>query len=141
MPEGGAVPGDGGGTSDPEEAVPPLSNEDKAQIDPAKFEKYSMDPNNPQNKGKWEAFQKLGYDVENEEGRAEATQDVMTQLREELPNYPAVLEKVTGYGPRFRVDIPIRGPNGSEGTLATIWQYDSGSTSPRMITNWLEVHK
>jgi hypothetical protein len=34
----------------------------------------------------------------------------------------------------------ISGPNGRRGTLLTIWQYDSGSDAPRLITDWLATH-
>ena len=42
----------------------PLPMAENAQIDPRKFEEYSMNPNNPANQGKWMAFAALGYDVE-----------------------------------------------------------------------------
>jgi hypothetical protein len=145
---GGVVPADEGGKGgdEPVDASPPLVNEDKAQIDPNKFEKYSMDPDNPNNRtkkddpqtGKWVDFQKLGYDVMTPEGRAAGAQDVMNQVREELPNQPAVFDKTTPFGPRYEVDIPITGPNGKTGKLVTIWQYDAGSTEPRLVTNWLK---
>src|SRR5215470_4449286 len=49
----------------------PLKNAQQAQIDPAKFDKYSMDPNNPNNQGKWKAFEGVGYNVHIPEGRSE----------------------------------------------------------------------
>jgi hypothetical protein len=48
---------------------------------------------------------------------------------------------MTDFGRRFEVDIPITGPNGRSGTLLTVWQFDKGSTTPRMITNLLKVHQ
>lgn len=44
------------------------------------------------------------------------------------------------FGPRFEVKVVIVGPNGKNGTLQTVWQYDQGSDTPRLVTNWLEVH-
>ena len=35
---------------------------------------------------------------------------------------------------------PITGPNGRTGMPFTAWQFDNGSTTPRMITNFLKVH-
>lgn len=127
---------------------PPLKNFDLAQMDPAKFENYSMDPNNPNNRtkkddpntGKWVAFRNLGYNVSTQEGRIAGTQDVMNQVKDELPNEPAIFERMTAHGPRYIVDVPIKGPNGRTGTLVTVWQYDSGSTTPRLITNFLKTH-
>ncbi len=142
--------GDAGGNNEggSESATPPLNNGDEAQIDPAKFERYSMDPDNPNNRnkeddpatGKWVAFVDLGYDVYTPEGRAAGAQDLMNQVRNELPDEPATFEKMTSHGPRYRVEIPVTGPNGKTGTLVTVWQYDDGSTEPRMITNWLKSH-
>jgi hypothetical protein len=39
---------------------------------------------------------------------------------------------------RFEVDSNINGPAG-QGTLKTVWQVENGV--PRLITNWLEVHR
>lgn len=140
--------GSGSNGKGQEDAAPPLKNVDQAQIDPAKFEKYSMDPDNPNNRtkkddpntGKWVAFKDIGYDVSTPEGRTASAQDVMDQVRDELPNLPAKSTKVTPFGSRYEVDVPIKGPNGKEGTLVTVWQYDNGSTVPRLVTNFLKVH-
>jgi uncharacterized protein YukE len=149
---GGPDNGDNGGGNNeggPQDtASPPLKNVDEAQIDPAKFEKYSMDPDNPNNRtkkddpntGKWVAFRDLGYDVSTPEARTASAQDVMDQVRDELPDLPAQPTKVTPFGSRYEVDVPIKGPNGKEGTLVTVWQYDNGSTAPRLVTNFLKVH-
>jgi hypothetical protein len=42
----------------------PLPNAQSAEIDPRKFEDYSMNPNNPGNQSKWMAFAAIGYDVQ-----------------------------------------------------------------------------
>jgi hypothetical protein len=118
----------------------PLPNGAAATIDLAKFDRYSMDPNNTGNGGKWKAFQALGYDVQTEGGRTAGAQNVVNQLREKLATTPASLGKSSTFGPRYEVRIEIKGPNGREGTLQTVWQTDVGSSAPRLITNWLEVH-
>ncbi len=41
---------------------------------------------------------------------------------------------------RLKVIIKIKGFNGREGNLITIWQIDQDKTIPRLITNWLEVY-
>ena len=117
----------------------PLPNADKAEIG-TKFEKYSMDPNNENAQDKWPAFEQVGYDVHSEAGRKAGAQDVTDQLRKELPTAPATEGKESAYGTRYEVRSHLQGPNGKEGTLATVWQTDKGSENPRMITNWLEVH-
>jgi hypothetical protein len=116
----------------------PLPNSDNAIIDKAKFEKYSMDPTNKGNGGKAGAFKQIGYDVETEAGRRAGANDVATQLRDQLKSTAAVKGKETGFGQRFEVRVRIKGPSG-EGALVTVWQLERGE--PRMITNWLEVHK
>lgn len=118
----------------------PLPENEQARIDSAKFERYSMNPNNANNGGKWQAFEQLGYDVQTPEGRSQGAQDVIAQLRGKLPNESATEAKSTSFGRRFEVRADITGPNGRTGTLNTIWQYDSGSNVPRLITNWLQVH-
>src|SRR5207249_4733860 len=47
----------------------PVPKSSKAVIDRAKFERYSMDPNNKANGGKAIAFKKIGYDVDTASGR------------------------------------------------------------------------
>jgi hypothetical protein len=116
----------------------PLPNSDQATIDPAKFEKYSMDPTNKGNGGKAIAFKQIGYDVETEIGRQTSASDVVAQLKAQLKNTAATKGKGTGFGQRFEVRVRIKGPSG-EGTLVTVWQLEP--TTPRLITNWLEVHK
>ena len=117
----------------------PLLNADKAQIDSAKFEEYSMNANNPNNKGKWKAWGILGYDVSTPAGRSAAAQDVMAQIRRELPNQIATFDKITSHGVVYEIAIPITGSNGRSGMLVTYWQYDAGSDIPRLITNYLKV--
>ena len=118
----------------------PLPNAEEAEIDLRKFTDYSMKPENPTNQGKWMGFAMIGYPVETPEGRQIATQDVIQQIRETLPYAPAYKSKNNPYGMRLRVTIIIKGFNGKQGNLITIWQIDRGKTIPRLITNWLEVY-
>ncbi len=97
----------------------PLPKAEDAEIDPRKFEEYSMNPNNPGNQGKWMAFVAIGYDVQNAELRNAATGDVIRQLREGLANAPAIKGQTSIYGFRFQVRVRIRGLNKREGTLVT----------------------
>ena len=64
-----------------------------------------------------------------------------SKIRDQLETLPAQAGKETGFGRRFEVSVPITGPNGRKGTLFTVWQFDQGSTTPRMITNLLKVHQ
>jgi hypothetical protein len=116
----------------------PLPHSDNAIIDKAKFEKYSMDPSNKGNGGKASAFKQIGYDIETEAGRQAGASDVVTQLKNQLKSTAAIKGKETGFGQRFEVRVQVKGPSG-QGTLVTVWQLERGE--PRLITNWLEVHK
>lgn len=118
----------------------PLPWSEEAIIDPAKFENYSLSPDNPGNQGKWIAFEQLGYDVHTSERRRVATADLIQQIRVYLSQAPVTGRESTPYGERFSVSIPIRGPNGRKATLSTIWQIDTDAIYPRLITNWAEVH-
>jgi hypothetical protein len=118
----------------------PLANFQEAGIDPAKFNRYSMDPSNANNKGKWKGFEKLGYDLKTDTARAQSAQDVINQLEQKLVKTPASFQRETEHGSRFSVEVEIHGPNGKTGTLVTTWQFDKGSKAPRLITNWLKVH-
>ena len=62
------------------------------------------------------------------------------QVQIKLLNELATFKGLIPFGPCYEVDIPITGPNGKTGTRVTIWQYDDGSTAPRMVTNWLKFH-
>jgi len=110
-----------------------------AEIDPRKFEQYSINPNNPANQGKWMAFVALGYDVQSAESRKAAAQNIINQLRQGISNAPATQGQNSRYGIRFQVRVRIQGLNGREGTLVTTWQIDNDKDVPRLITNWLEV--
>jgi len=109
------------------------------EIDTRKFVEYSMNPNHPDNQGKWMAFATLGYDVQSIQGRNAAAQDVIAQLRQGFTTAPSTPGKTTTWGSRFEVRIRIKGLNAKEGTLVTNWQIDRGSNIPKLITNWLEV--
>jgi hypothetical protein len=115
-----------------------LPNAAAAKIPEARFLRYSMDPS-ANNNGKWRTWRELGYDIE--ENRAAAADDVTQQLRHRLPTSPAEHPQQTAYGLRLTTGTDIRSPNGRRGTLKCVSQYDLGSDEPRLITNWLEVHR
>ena len=119
------------------ESAQSLPNVQEAEIDARKFEQYSLNPENPNNQGKWIAFVAIGYDVNSPQGRQIATENIINQLRTKLPNLPATQEEPSIYGLRFEVQVTIRGLNGKEGNLITKWQINRGKTRPRLISNRL----
>ncbi len=100
-----------------------------------------MNPANPANQGKWVAFEAIGYDVQNASSRSLAAQNVISQLKQQLIDAPAIPGQTSTYGLRFKVEVMLRGVNGRQGCLITVWQIDNGSEIPRLITNWLEVYR
>lgn len=96
-----------------------LPNVQEVEIDPQKFADYSMNPDNPRNRGKWKAFAALGYNVESVEGRKIGAEDIIRQVRKGVIDTPATESQASIYGQRFQVRVRIRGFNGREGTLAT----------------------
>ena len=101
-----------------------------------KFLNYSLDYDNPKAKGKAEAYEKgLGYTQKNAEG-----------LIKQIHNYvssgnPPDQVTQTQYGTKYKYRIPVTGPNGKTKIVVAVYQIDNGSTTPRLITNYLEAKK
>lgn len=111
-----------------------------ARIPVEKFEDYSMNPGHADNGGKHQAFAALRWDLCSDSARESAAREVIERLSASLPpsdvtTYPSA------YGRRLQTRTVIVGPNGRSGSLIAVWQQDAHTTSPRLITNWLEVHK
>lgn len=71
----------------------------------------------------------LGYDVIKH--REEAADDVIWQMRAQLPTAPAVSTGGTEYGRTYTADFTVDGPNGGRGTLVTHWIIRHGEDAPR----------
>lgn len=113
-----------------------------AEIDPRKFTAYSMDPGNDGAGGKWKAFAALGFEVEEPQARASAAATVIEQMRATMPpDPPPPASRFTDWGDRYETTHTIEGPNGRKGRLEVVWQVDPGVTHPRLVTNFLKVHK
>jgi len=118
-----------------------LADAANAQVSLEKLTDYSMDPDSQSSGGKWMAFEQIGYSVRDPSSREAAAKDVIGQLRSQLPTAPATPQGITSYGQRVEVAVLLKGPTGRAGTLVTIWQYDNGLATPRLITNYVEVHR
>jgi hypothetical protein len=118
----------------------PLPGWQDAEIGISKFADYSLNPENANNRFKAVGFAALGYDVASEVGRRRAAANLIVQLRAALGSESAVPSRDSGFGARWIVRSIVHGPNGRTGTLITVWQNLPGRP-PRLITNWLEVHK
>lgn len=116
-----------------------LPDVDNVKIDRGKFINFSMDPNHTGNQGKWKAWPMIGYDVRTR--REESADDVIGQIHSSLKDAEAAPSTKSEYGQRFETNHQIIGPNGRRGTVVAVWQADSGTVTPRMLTNWLKVHE
>lgn len=111
-----------------------LHNVERADFNPDKLTKYSMDPTSTRGKHKarvWEAA--LGMDKRH-------AGDVEKQIMRQLPDLPSHRDQVDEHGERFFTTAPVTGPNGRSVDVRAVWIYDrdqkSGtvSTKPRLVT-------
>ncbi|MBM7783628.1 DUF6883 domain-containing protein [Tenggerimyces flavus] len=124
--------------------VETMPGADRATLDVRKFRDYSMDPGNERNQGKHKGWEQLGYDVADDATRADLSERVSRMVRERLPTAEVTRERTDELGGRrFEVSFELEGATASDraGTLRTVWLLDEGGESPRMITNWVEVHR
>jgi hypothetical protein len=121
-----------------------LPNIKLAELDDRKLSEYSLNPGHPGNNGKADGWRALGYDVDNSEGRRDATRELRGLICEELLARGKVAEtRETAYGPSHRVLSGLTGPNGRDATLVTCWLIDdrAGLSIPRLTTAWVQPHR
>ena len=102
-----------------------------------KFERYSLDPENPRNGGEAEAYERaLGYTKAN-------ASELRDKIHEAVTSGSSKPYEVTQseYGTKYKYRIPIAGPNGKTKNVIAVYQIDKGGTTPRMVTNYVEGRK
>lgn len=110
-----------------------MPNAKKAITPREKFINYSLNPDNPNARGKAEAYEKgLGYTRENADGLISQVHDYVTS-----GNKPYEVSQ-SDYGTKYKFRIPVTGPNGKTKNVIAVYQIDNGQSVPRMITNYLE---
>ncbi len=110
-----------------------MPNAKEAVTPREKFINYSLNPDNPNAKGKAEAYEKgLGYTKENADGLISQVHDYVIS-----GNRPYEVSQST-YGTKYKFRIPVTGPNGKTKNVIAVYQIDNGQHTPRMITNYLE---
>lgn len=72
-------------------------------------------------------FADFGFRLDDWESLAHA-------LREHGRRNEVVVERETGFGPRYEVDGPLNAPDGRAPRVRTVWQLDDGEVAPRLIT-------
>ena len=111
-----------------------MPNHSSASTPREKFVNYSLDANNPNAKGKAEAYEKgLGYTKQNADGLISQLHSAVTKGTSK----PYEVSK-TEYGIKYKYRIPVTGPNGKTKNVIAVYQIDKGKLTPRLITNYLE---
>lgn len=99
-----------------------------------KFSNYSLDPSNPNSKGKAEAYKRaLGYTKAN-------ANELRDKIHEAVSSGSCKPYEVsqTQYGTKYKYRVPITGPNGKTKNVIAVYQIDKGEKYPRLITNYVE---
>lgn len=105
----------------------------KAFVDSKKFVEYSLDTTHPIGKHKALIYKEaLGYDSSNYETLIKQIENYV-QDDTSIPNR---IENTT-WGPRYQYNVPVKGLNGLERLVLTVFQIDSDSCIPRLITNYV----
>ena len=102
-----------------------------------KFVGYSLNYDNPNAKGKAEAYEKgLGYKKDN-------ARDLQEKIHKTVSSglIKPYSTSETEYGTKYKFRISITGPNGKTKNVIAVYQIDKGSTIPRLITNYVEAKK
>ncbi len=131
-------------TRDPPDARDVLPNIQMAELDGRKLSDYSLNPEHPGNNGKADGWRALGYDVDNPEGRRDATRELSGLICDELlARGKVAVSRDTTYGPSHRVVSDLTGPNGRHAHLVTCWLIEdrAGLSVPRLTTAWVQPHR
>lgn len=111
-----------------------MPNHKRAITPEEKFLNYSLNPNNPNNNGKAEAYQKaLCYNKNNFKDLRDQIHNAVSSGR--VKPYQI---KFSEHGIKYCFEIPVRGPNGKTKPVIAVYQIDKGQTAPRMITNYVK---
>lgn len=104
-----------------------IKNAARAIINPEKLISYALNPDHKSGGPKARVFESaLGFTKENAD-------DLMEQIRQGVRTTGSTPGKIDEHGPRFTVDIWVKGPKG-EGMVRTGWIYDPDSEVPRLTT-------
>jgi Domain of unknown function (DUF6883) len=108
-----------------------LENFERAYIPKDKIRRYALrDPD------KSRVFGTLGFSEE--AGNWEILRDA---ILEQLPYYPAIVDKQDQYGITHEVTIPVSGPTGKEAPVKTYWIYRWGEDFPRLTTLFINTRE
>ena len=104
-----------------------LLNAHQAVVERQKITEYLLATDNPPDPSKPDFFLRFGFSADNWPAFAEA-------LKLQGLNNEVVKIDETVYGPRYHVDGIIETPDGRNPWIKTVWQFDTGTDYPRLIT-------
>lgn len=108
-----------------------LPNYQNAVIPQNKLVKYSLDLTHPRGKHKAIVFRSaLGFEQSNWELLRDA-------ILAELPYYKAQPTLEDKHGSRYRVIMPLAGPNGSTKDVVVTWIIKTGTDYPSLDSTWV----
>lgn len=111
-----------------------MPNHRKAVTPKEKFINYSLDYNNPNSKGKAEAYEKaLGFTKENANLLINQIHGSVTEGKVN----PISIQS-NNYGTKYKYEIPVKGPNGKTKIIVAVYQIDKNTSIPRLITNYVK---
>lgn len=103
---------------------------EEAVIPNEKFLQYALNPEKSPDKA--QAFEEaLGYTLENAD-------DLIEQIRENLPKFNAKEKGDNGYGMRYEVIMRLKGPNGKEANVLTAWIDDKTNGEMRLTSAYID---
>ena len=109
-----------------------LPNYQNAVIPSNKLERYSLEPMHPRGKHKAIVFKSaLGFDQSN-------WATLKQSIFDELPYHQATATKEDSWGKRYKVVLPIRGPNGNTTDVVVAWIIKAGTDYPSLDSTWVK---
>ena len=108
-----------------------LPNADRAIIAEDKLRTYLLNPDHRRGGSKAKLLLSMGYE-------AEAWQRLQADIRASHVTAEVVRQVDTEYGKRYEVVAPLPGVGGRPAVFRSVWQVDTGTEHPRLITMYPE---
>jgi hypothetical protein len=105
----------------------PIPNAVRATIAAEKLTAYLLNPSHKRGGAKARLLLSLGY-------RTDAPHDLESDLRTQHLSLNPTRTSENAYGVAYEIEGPIRTPGGRVVRFVSIWQIDTGSHVPRLIT-------
>ncbi len=108
-----------------------IPNASQAVIAPEKLRDYLLSLEHRRGGTKARVLRSMGF-------RADNWPELESEIRVRHLTAEADITTESGYGPRYEIVAPLVGPNGRAVRFRSIWQIDSGTDRPRLITIYPE---